>query len=57
MPASTAHETANRYICVTGIVRAIDQSTLADDKKPNNWTTPCEFTLLKEEPLVMLVSK
>jgi hypothetical protein len=57
MPAATAHETANRYICLTGLIRVVAESTLLDSKKSNNWTTPCEFTLLKEDPLVMLVSE
>lgn len=57
MPAATAQETANRYVCITSLIRVVGESTLHDDKKPNNWTTLCEFVLLKEDPLVMFVSE
>ncbi|KAG8706408.1 hypothetical protein FRC08_001081 [Ceratobasidium sp. 394] len=56
MPASTAHESACRYICLTGLARVVGESKLIDEAKPNNWNTLCEWELAKEDPLTMVAS-
>ncbi|KAG8729992.1 hypothetical protein FRC10_003238 [Ceratobasidium sp. 414] len=54
MPASTAHESACRYICLSGLARVVDDSRLLNEKKPYNWNMLCEWQLAKEDPLTMV---
>ncbi|KAG8707233.1 hypothetical protein FRC08_000624 [Ceratobasidium sp. 394] len=56
MPATTAHESACKYICLSGNARVVGESMTLDSAKPHNYSTLCEWQLAKEEPLSMIVT-